>query len=243
MSRAFLLFLFSTILLSFSIPSETFAADCSSPDGNEAEIDYFVAENVYKFCNGTEWVSMVDTGGGSGSPGTAPRYYRFFGTGACYRSGAEPYHYAFHGKTTTGDYGYPSSTNWAGGTASASGYDSGREPYRAKPGDGAGSNSAWIDSSPVNAGVGKWWAIDLGPSNTEIIRSIGYEPYSSTSQSHMWSTFDFQASLDGTTWHTVKSYTGMNVKTYYEAGSPVGGHDVPDHYFDDSGNLVLPMEF
>ncbi|MBO6559446.1 MAG: hypothetical protein JJ959_02870 [Nisaea sp.] len=81
MLRAFLLFLFSTIILSLYISSGAFAADCSSPDGNEAEIDYFVAENVYKFCNGTEWVSMVDTGGGSGATcDTTKQVFSYTGT-------------------------------------------------------------------------------------------------------------------------------------------------------------------
>ncbi len=51
--------------LLFTATLPAYAQDCTTPDGYEPEIEYFDADNMYKFCNGTEWVNLV--GGGSGA--------------------------------------------------------------------------------------------------------------------------------------------------------------------------------
>ncbi|WP_413943026.1 hypothetical protein [Bdellovibrio sp. HCB-162] len=45
------------VLLSLVTGSWTWAA-CSSPTGNTGTMDYFTAENVFKYCDGTSWVPM-----------------------------------------------------------------------------------------------------------------------------------------------------------------------------------------
>jgi hypothetical protein len=53
------LFIFCAALLSLSTPAR---ADCADPAGKAGLMDYFTAENTYKFCDGTDW---IDIGGGA----------------------------------------------------------------------------------------------------------------------------------------------------------------------------------
>lgn len=59
-----ILSLISLSFLVFIAMPFTAHAACTSPAGVAATMDYFPAENVYKFCNGTDWISM--SAGGSG---------------------------------------------------------------------------------------------------------------------------------------------------------------------------------
>lgn len=46
----------AALLFTATLPA--YAQDCTTPNGYEPEIEYFVADNMYKFCNGTEWVAL-----------------------------------------------------------------------------------------------------------------------------------------------------------------------------------------
>lgn len=54
-------FVISLLLFSHSV-----MANCTSPAAGAGAMDYFTAENTFKFCDGTNWVSMSGGGGGGG---------------------------------------------------------------------------------------------------------------------------------------------------------------------------------
>ena len=57
LSKKGVLSLFLFILCAF-FSANAHAYDCGSPNADEPEIEYFNATHEYKFCNGTEWVTL-----------------------------------------------------------------------------------------------------------------------------------------------------------------------------------------
>ena len=65
--------IFISCFCGFLLYSSLAFADCADPVGTAGEREYFTADHDYKFCDGTDWVSMIATsapsGGGGGSSG------------------------------------------------------------------------------------------------------------------------------------------------------------------------------
>ena len=51
-------------LIIFLVLTNHARADCASPAGVAGTMEYFTAENTFKFCNGTDWIDMGASGGG-----------------------------------------------------------------------------------------------------------------------------------------------------------------------------------
>ena len=60
--------LFTAMLLAFLafFMPQAARANCTSPDAKEGTQEYFSAEKIFKFCDGTKWVSFATASPGSG---------------------------------------------------------------------------------------------------------------------------------------------------------------------------------